>query len=366
MTARSRAWLLLLAWAALTRAVVLAASVVLHYAQWPRHYYANDIAQHAFGALGTWDGGWYRIVAMRGYLLVPGRQSDPAFFPLYPVVLRLLHEAGLPLLAAALIVSNLVFLVAIVAFFELGKLVVPEDVARASAVLAAAFPAGFVFSMAYPESLLFAAVCVALICALRGRWLACALIGGIAALTRPEAALYVIPIAAIVRAYWHALEPEARAKAVASITAPVASLATFPFYLGLVLHNYYAWTWAQRGWGRSFKVFGIVHAVTELGQVGTQAWQIRDVVFALLYLALLGIAWRAGVQWFWILAGLLIVLLPLTSGSVISDSRFGLMALPVFWGLGTLARRRRLLWGLAAWSLVLLAAGTMIIPLTHP
>jgi hypothetical protein len=285
---------------------------------------------------------------------------------LCPVVLRLLHEAGLPLLAAALLVSNLVFLVAIVAFFELGKLVVREDVARASAILAAAFPAGFVFSMAYPESLLFAAVCVALICALRGRWMACAFAGGVAALTRPEAVLYVIPIAAIVHNRWQALEPEARVKAVASIAAPVASLATFPVYLGWVLHNFYAWTWAQRGWGRSFKVLGIVHAVTGLGQIGTQAWQIRDVLFALVYLALLGIAWRAGLDWSWILAGLLIVLLPLTSGSVISDSRFGLMALPVYWGLGAMARRPRVLWGLAALFLVLVAAGTMTIPLTHP
>lgn len=366
MTARSRTWLLLLAWAALTRVVVLATAVALHFAHRPRHYYANEIARHVFGALGTWDGGWYRIVATRGYLLVPGRQSDPAFFPLYPVVLRLLHEAGLPLLTAALLVSNLLFLVAIVAFFELGKLVVQEEVARASAILAAAFPTGFVCSMAYPESLLFAAICVALICALRGRWLACALVGGVAALTRPEAVLYVIPIAAIVRERWNGLEPEARAKAVASIAAPVASVATFPFYLGWTLHNYYAWTWAERGWGRSFKVFGIVHAVTGLGQVGTQAWQIRDVVFALVYLLLLGIAWRAGVRWSWILAGLLIVLLPLASGSVVSDSRFGLMAFPVFWGLGTLARRGRLLWGLAALSLLLLVAETMTIPLTHP
>jgi hypothetical protein len=155
-------------------------------------------------------------------------------------------------------------------------------------------------------------------------------------------------------------------KAVASIAAPVASLATFPVYLGWALHNFYAWTWAQRGWGRSFKVFGVVHAVTGLGQIGNQAWQIRDVVFALIYLALLGLAWRAGLDWSWVLAGLLIVLLPLTSGSVISDSRFGLMARPVYWGLGAVARRPRVLWGLAALSLVLLAAGTMTIPLTHP
>jgi Gpi18-like mannosyltransferase len=356
----------LLAWSLLTRTVVIAAAVTLHFVHRSRHYYTYAIGHHVFGALGAWDGVWYGTVATRGYLLVPGRQSDPAFFPFYPIVLRLLHELGLPLLAAALIVSNLVFVFAILAFYELGTLLVREDVARASAILAAAFPAGFVFSMAYPESLLFAAVCVALVAVLRGRWMTSALVGGIAAVTRPEAVLYVIPVAAIVLERWRALPPGARAKAIASITAPVASLATFPFYLGWTLHNYHAWTWAERGWGRSFKVLGIEHAFTELGRIGPNAWLIRDVVLAVVYLACLGLALRANLHWSWGLAGLLIVLLPLTSGSFLSDSRFGLMALPAYWGLGVMARRGRLLWGLAALSLVLLAAATLTIPLTSP
>jgi hypothetical protein len=44
--------------------------------------------------LDRWDGRWYRMVARGGYLLVPGRQSDPAFFPLYPILLRAVHAVG--------------------------------------------------------------------------------------------------------------------------------------------------------------------------------------------------------------------------------------------------------------------------------
>jgi hypothetical protein len=55
---------------------------------------------------------WYRIVASRGYLLIPGRQSDPAFFPLFPVLERGLHSLGIPLALAGILLSNLGFVVA--------------------------------------------------------------------------------------------------------------------------------------------------------------------------------------------------------------------------------------------------------------
>jgi dolichol-phosphate mannosyltransferase len=55
---------------------------------------AAAASSRSFGALHAWDARWYRIVASKGYLLVPGRQSDPAFFPLYPVLLRVVHAIG--------------------------------------------------------------------------------------------------------------------------------------------------------------------------------------------------------------------------------------------------------------------------------
>src|SRR5947199_1053148 len=58
-----------------------------------------------------WDAGWYLEIAQNGYSFTPGKQSDVAFFPLYPNLIRLLHHV-VPLsrdagwLLVGIIVSN--------------------------------------------------------------------------------------------------------------------------------------------------------------------------------------------------------------------------------------------------------------------
>jgi hypothetical protein len=85
----------------------------------------------------------------------------------------------------------------------------------------------------------------------------------------------------------------------------------------------------------------VQRAAAELVEsLGTaNAWLFRDAAFCVLYLVLLGIARRNGVPWSWVVAGGLIVLLPLESGSFTSDARFGLLAVPVYSGLASVARR---------------------------
>ncbi len=125
-------------------------------------------------------------VASHGYLLIPGHQSDPAFFPLFPIVIRGLHACGIPFVAAGVMIANGAFAVAIVAFYHLGCRLLPEQHARRGAIFLAVTPMGFVFSMAYPESLLLALVVLAALAALDGIGFAAALLAALSVLTRPE------------------------------------------------------------------------------------------------------------------------------------------------------------------------------------
>jgi hypothetical protein len=81
---------------------------------------------------------------------------------------------------------------------------------------------------------------------------------------------------------------------------------------------------------------------------------------------LLGVAWRAGISLAWVAAGALMVLLPLETGSFISVARFGLLALPVFWGAAVLARRPVIDWTLRIVSAALLVAFVVTLPLIFP
>jgi len=362
--AASTTWRIVGWWAG-TRLLVFGAASLLWWLKSPRGYFYGEL-QSPLTVLGSWDGRWYDQVARNGYLLIPGHQSDPAFFPLYPVLLRLVEPLGLSYKDAGILISNLLLLGGLIAFYRLGRELLPEADAYRATVFAALAPMGFAFSMTYPESLVFGAMALAGLAALRERWLLCAACGAAAALARPQGALVALPLAAAVAHVWPRLGPRARGLAAGAVVAPLAALLAFPLYLGDVLGDAHAWSKAQQAWGRSFQVTGFVRALEQLPARGADHWILRDAIFCAVYLVLLAVAWRAGVPLAWIVAGALMVLLPLESGSFVSVARFGLLALPVFWGAAVLARRRAVDWGLRLVCATLLVAFVLTLPLIFP
>ena len=328
-------------WWALSRALVLASVFVVQALGWPRPSWYPSLREHPFALLEAWDGRWYRMVAESGYLVVPGHQSDVAFFPLFPVAMNALGVLGMPLGAAGLLLANLGLLVGLVALYELARTWVAEEEARRTAVYAALFPAGFVFSMLYPEGIALAAFALAGLFAVRRRWLACAAAAAVATLARPEGIVLFLPIAAAVLRVWPSLPETARPRALAAAAAAPAALATLVAYHWRMFGDPLAFSSAQRAWGRELTVDGLWRAVAEVANPETfmVEWLYRDVAFAAVYLACLVLALRVGVPRTWVAGGALIVLLPLQTGSFTSATRFGLLALPVYCGLATLGRR---------------------------
>jgi hypothetical protein len=361
----SPAWQLT-CWWLVSRGIVFACAAFLHWLRTPRGYFHPE-----FGSVGdilkSWDGRWYDMIANGGYLLIPGHQSDPAFFPLYPVLLRLGGHLGVSHAVAGIVISNVLLLVGVLGFYRLGKELLPEGDAYRAAVFVAIAPMGFTFSMVYPESLVFTAMAFAGLTAVRGRWVACAALAATAALARPQGALIVFPVAAAVWHAWSHLDARRRGLALGAVAAPIAALLSYPLYLQDILSDPHAWSKTQHAWGRSFHLDGFVAAFGQLpARNGTDHWILRDALFCLAYVLLLAVAYRAGISLGWIVSGALMVLLPLETGSFISVARFGLLALPVFWGLAVLGRMRSVDWALRALCLVLLVFLTMTMPLIFP
>jgi hypothetical protein len=359
-------------WWAGARALVLGTALVVHAVGQPHGYYSHTVLTKPLGALAVWDGIWYRRVAVHGYLFVPGHQSDTAFFPLYPILLRAVHVTGLPLDAAGLLLSNLFLLAALLALYELGLALLPAADARRAAIFVAVFPTSYVFSMIYPESLVLGCMALAVLLAVRGRWLGCSFVAAAAALARPEGAMLMLPLAAIAVEQWRTLAPDKRGRAVAAVLAGPAALVSFLLYLGWAVHDPFAWNETQQTWGRSFSPTGFFLSLRRLvTDLGRNYWGLRDALFCVAFLILLAVAARAkiawpGKRWAWIVFGLAIVLLPLASGSMESDARFGLLALPIYWGLAVVARRPWLERGLLVLSTALLLGATATIPLIFP
>ncbi len=358
---REHAWIA--GWWAGGRALVLGTAAIMHFVG-PHGLIGPDERAHLLGAAGAWDGRWYRTVAENGYLLEPGRQSDPAFFPLYPLLLRALHGIGLGYLGAGLLLSQLAFLAALVAFEVLTRELLGSTRARRAVVYLALFPMGFVFSMTYPESVVLCAIALAAVAALRRRWITAAILLAAGSLARPETLFVAIPIAALAA---HERIPGRRGPAFGAVLAPFAAVGSFALYLAVTLHDPFAWTHAERAWGRRFTPTGLVTTIHDLpAAVQSNAWVLRDVGFFVAYLVLLHLALRAAVPRTWVLAGAIVTILPTFSGSFHSIGRFGLLAPAVFWGLAELGDSPRRDTAIRAVSAVLLVGGTASLAWVFP
>jgi hypothetical protein len=366
-SARARAWLAIAGWWLATRTIVVVTALIVQAVRWPHERWVGPLVDRPLALLTTWDGRWYRMVASRGYLPIPRHQSDTAFFPLYPALLRLLHATGVSLNAAGLILANAALLVALIALYELARCWVDGAAARRAAVYAAVFPVGYVFSMVYPEALVLAGMAIAALCAARGRWGAAAVTAALAALTRPEALLLVLPLGFLAVRTWAALEPRIRARALTAVLAAPAAIAGVCLYDWRTFGDPIAFSSAQREWGRSFELDGPRRAVKELANsFGTSnVWLFRDAAFCVLYLLLLVAAVRL-VPGSWIAAAALMVIVPVWSGSFTSDARFGLVAPPVYIGLARLGGHRAADVAIRVVSLALLVAATATILLRWP
>ena len=132
-----------------------------------------------------WDAGWYISIVRSGYSYNPvDHTGSVAFFPLYPIVVRLASVVVRNDYAAGIVVSNLAFAGAVVALYILVSSRFDRFVARCSALAVCAFPFGLFFSAVYTESLFLLLAVLAFLFAERKQWLLAGLAGLLCATTR--------------------------------------------------------------------------------------------------------------------------------------------------------------------------------------
>lgn len=137
----------------------------------------------------NWDGGHFRGIAEHGY-----SPEQTVFFPLYPLLIKILSMPGLDTNFAGLLISHLSLLFALFFLYKLTLLDFSEKVAKRTVFAMLIFPTSFYFAAAYSESL-FLAVSVASFYFLRSKKLGWASLGGAAAVaTRLVGIVTVIAI----------------------------------------------------------------------------------------------------------------------------------------------------------------------------
>jgi membrane protein CcdC involved in cytochrome C biogenesis len=152
-------------------------------------------APSSINALAVWqrfDTNWYLKIAQRGYSADDG---SAVYFPLYPMLIRVVGLMVRDDLLAAIIVANLALIGALVLLYRLSVDVSDEPATRRTIVYLLLFPAGFFLFAAYTESLFLFCTLGAFFFARQNRWYVATLLAVLAALTRLQGVLLIVPLA---------------------------------------------------------------------------------------------------------------------------------------------------------------------------
>lgn len=190
--------LMFLAWR-LFLAVVLFFSlqfVALQYED--RFLGGGPVNYHLAPELFSWanfDGEHYLSIAIFGY-----SGLEQAFFPVYPALISFLAKPFSPDLPsnlinstiAGLVISNLSFLLALIAFWNLIKIDYSNKVASLALIVLLTFPTSFYFGAVYSESLFLLLSVASFYLVRKGRFLAGSALGAVASATRVFGVLLLV------------------------------------------------------------------------------------------------------------------------------------------------------------------------------
>jgi Mannosyltransferase (PIG-V) len=295
---------------------------------------------NAIDATERQDAVWYLRLADDGW---SDDDASAAFFPLYPLTVRAVAwilPGAWPgdELMAALLVSNVAFLGALLALFALTADAFGERVARRAIVVAALFPTAFFFLAPYTESLFLFLSILAFRAARWDRWGHVAVAGALAALTR-SVGILLIP-ALLVEAFSAKRGRSGSRRALAGRAAGAAAISLGPLswfaWWGLAHGNWLAPLDAQRQWGRELQPpwVSLTHAID-------LAWSFRSywlldlvlVSIAIVGLALAVPALRVSEITYGCLSLLLPLVDPFWDRPLLSVPRFAVVVFPALWGL---------------------------------
>jgi Mannosyltransferase (PIG-V) len=290
------------------------------------------------------DAARFLAIATHGYARDDG---STAFFPGYPLAIRVVAWLpGIGPLGAALLVSNLSFLAALILFHALTRLEFAgsSSMARRSVLFLAIFPTAFFFLAPYTESPFLLLSLAAFWFARRNRWGWAAVAAALAAATRNVGILLAPALAVEAIQQWRtsgrALLPRLGAAA-ATALGPLL----FFSYLGSRFGAFWASVDAQRQWDRSLTApwTTLVDAVRSATQYFSY-WMVDLLVVGVVLVAVV-----AGVRMlrpsYLTYAGLSLLVelsVPYPPRPLLSMPRFVVVLFPAFWVIAWAVERRRI------------------------
>jgi hypothetical protein len=288
---------------------------------------------------GRWDAVHYLDIATQGY-----QGTDMAFFPLYPLLIRIVGALAGNHLIAGLLISAASFFFGLLFLYKLLEHEFDRAVARRAIFYVSIFPTAVYFTAVYTESLFFMLTVASFYYMRAHRWWIAATFGFFAALTRVEGVLLVVPFAI---EWWVQDRPQGR-RALYDLSAGLLiplGLGVYMAYLWVLRADPLYFSHVQSHWNRHLAPpwVSVINAFEKIFHApGAQvvAHQSLELAFTFLMIAVLLAGWRS-LRPPYIAYMALSILVPMSTSNLMSMPRFALVLFPMF---AILAR-----WGERPW-----------------
>ena len=295
-----------------------------------------------------WDSKWYLSIIKTGYQASADLKtlySNLAFFPLYPYLVKSVGWLGIQLpdgfyILVGLLLSNLLFLASAALLYRLTVVALgfDEDIAHRALTLLIVFPVSFFFSAFYPESLFLFLTLLGFTFALEEKWVWVGISAALLIVTKPTG---VVPVFALAWLYMEQRQwkpQDIRPSILWFLLAPITLLLHF-YDLYLVSGHPFAFLDAMTAWG-GIQPSAYLNPFQNLQGPVVDIYKIDLVLTIVFLIASVYLIWKWPIKAYGIFA-LLMILLALSTGLLVSISRYLLVSFPIFILLAEKIRRGR-------------------------
>ena len=306
-----------------------------------------------FGGWVRFDGGWYRAIATDGYWYRPGHRSAVAFFPSYPLFMRLGNVVTGSVLIAGIAVTVVSGLLAAVLFVRWATGLVGGRVAWTGVILLLVYPYSlYLYGAVYSDALFLATAIAAFFLLERGHPVLAGFVGVVALAGRPVGVALVLGL--IVRAM------ELRQAAIADpdhTPARTAGAGVLISLAGLVGWCGYLWVrfgdpfvfaatekaWHQEPGPRTWFKLMFFGDLTRIHTPGRLIIYLAHPIVTVVALALIPVVWRRLGRGYGVYTAVVLLIPTISTSNFWSMGRYTLAAFPCFLAGGLLLADRTVL-----------------------
>lgn len=280
-------------------------------------------------SFGNFDGVHYLGIASVGYAY----QFTQAFFPLYPLLIRMLSLAtGFNFVISGLFISNIAFLFGLVFFYKLIMEIYDTKIAKWSCIYLVTFPTSFYFGSIYTEGIFFLFTTASFYLLNKNRIFFASIVGFAAALTRLVGVFLSI-----------SLQNRKKINLIPLLIIPLGLL-TYMIYLKITFNNPFYFLTSQSAFGQGRTTTEIILLPQVLFRWIKQITTTNgltlfnacfEFVSTVLVLLLLVLSLKK-VKKEWVAFSFFSVITPTLTGSLTSMPRYILIAFPMFIVLATI------------------------------